>query len=170
VPQGEVVGGTFQNVPLCTSVPETGCAIAYRTYAEGHPPLGLSNAAGGTLDTACTNPAALGGGEGRFAKTYLPTRTNQPLYNVTPDPGLGTPFVLFADFYAGECVQDATGHSYLEIRVRPEAGDVRTNPVPFDNILFDPSFLGTHVVDYNWAMGDLLDLVAAKATALGVGP
>jgi Protein of unknown function (DUF3089) len=171
VPEGGVVGGTFQNLPLCQTAQQTGCVLAYRTYAEGHAPTAGSNVVDETgLDTACTNPAALGGGEGRLAASWFPATSRQPLFQVTPDPGYGTPFILYADFYAAECVKDDQGKSYLEIRARPLGGDVRTNPVPFDHPLFDPGFLGTHVLDYNFALGDLLALVEAKAVAAGVGP
>ena len=48
----------------------------------------------------------------------------------------------------------------------PLPGDQRTNPIPFTNLVLAPSILGTHMLDYNWAMGDLLALVAAKEAAL----
>jgi hypothetical protein len=171
VPDGGVVGGSFANLPLCQTAAQTGCVLAYRTYAEGHPPTGGSNVVDATgLDTACTNPAALGGGEGRLAASWFPATSRQPLFQVTPDPGYGTPFILYADFYAAQCVKDDQGKSYLEIRPRPLGGDLRTNPVPFDHALFEPGFLGTHVLDYNFALGDLLALVEAKAVAAGAGP
>jgi len=165
VPDGQVVGGSFQNIPLCTTREQTGCAIAYRSYAEGYPPANGSNVQNASMDTACTNPAALAGGEGRFAKTYFPNHVNQPLFRVVPDPGFGTPFTLFEDFYAGACVKDDHGKSYLEIRVRPLAGDMRTDPVPLTNVVFSPSLLGLHILDYTFPLGELLDLVQAKAAA-----
>ena len=168
VPEGETVGGSFTEIPLCTSDAETGCVIAYRSYAEGFPPAGGSNQTGGPgFDTACTNPAALGGGEGVFAGSYFPASSNQELFNVTPDPNYGTPFTKYEDFYAGECVKDDTDSSYLEIRVSPtDPNDQRENEVPFGNPLFSPAFLGTHILDYNFPMGDLVELVEVKAAAM----
>ena len=164
VPVGGIVGGSFKNIPLCRSNEETGCVIAYRSFAEGFPPAGTANGVDGAgLDLACTNPAALAGGEGAFSGTYLPTSTRQPLFNIRPAPEFDTPFILYRNLYAGECVKDAHGHSYLEIRVRPGVGDLRTNLIPFDHPVLAPSFLGTHILDYNWALGDLLTLVATKA-------
>lgn len=164
VPQGQVVGGSFANVPLCRTPSETGCVIAYRSYADGFPPTGGSNANGGPgEDTACTNPAALGGGPALLAKTYVPTHTNQPLFQVAPDPMLGTAFVEYPQFYTAECVKDDTGHSYLKISVTPGAGDLRTNPIPFTHPVLSPALLGTHILDWSWAMGDLLALVGTKA-------
>jgi hypothetical protein len=169
VPQGGTIGGTFQNIPLCTSNAETGCVIAYRSYAAGFPPASGSNDIGGpTMDVACTNPAALGQGStsGAFIGTYFPTHTNDPLFQVAPNPGFPTPFVKFPSFYSGRCVQDLTGHSYLEVSVTPGPGDMRTNPIPFTNPVLSPSLLGTHILDYNWTQEDLLGLVATKAAAM----
>jgi hypothetical protein len=167
VPDGEVVGGTFANLPLCTSDAETGCIIAYRTYAEGFPPTNNSNGGVGPgFDQACTNPAALGGGEAHFGHTLLPTHTNQPLFTLIPGLPLYPPFALYANLYAGECVKDSTNHSYLEIRVRPGPGDVRENRIPFTHIALSPALLGTHIIDYQWPMGELLSLVATKAAAM----
>src|SRR3989442_2752674 len=166
VPQGGVVGGSFQNVPLCDTVAQTGCVIAYRSYAEGFAPANGSNAiAGSGMDTACTNPAALGGA-GVFSRTYFPTHTNQPAFQIASNPGIPTAFVEFPQFYSGACVKDDTGHSYLQVSVSPRPGDQRANPIPFNNLVLAPSILGTHILDYNWTMGDLLALVAAKEAAL----
>jgi len=165
VPQGELVGGTFQNIPLCTSAEQTGCAIAYRSYADGYPPEGGSNAVGGPgMDTACTNPASLGGGPGVFSKAYFPLFAYQPIYRtLIPENDFGTPFSLYENFYAGECVADDTGHSYLKVSAMPAAGDQRVDLVPYDSPVFAPSFLGTHVMDYNFALGDMLEIVATQA-------
>jgi hypothetical protein len=168
VPQGGTVGGTFQNIPLCQTAEETGCVIAYRSYAAGFPPTNDSNNIGGPgMDAACTNPAALGGSAaGAFAGTYFPTHVNQPLFDLVPNSGFPTPFVKFAQLYSGRCVKDSTNHSYLEVSVTPGPGDLRQNPIPFTNFVLSPSLLGTHILDYNWAMGELVTLVETKAAMM----
>jgi hypothetical protein len=168
VPQGGTIGGTFQNIPLCTSAAETGCAIAYRSYAAGFAPINNSNNIGGpTMDVGCTNPAALGGSAtGAFIGTYFPAHLNQPAFNIVPDPGFGTAFVKFENLYSGRCTKDSTNHSYLEVSVTPGPGDLRTNPVPFGNLVLSPAILGTHIIDYNWPMENMLALVAGKAAAM----
>jgi len=166
VPPGQVIGGTFQNLPLCTTVPETGCVIAYRTYEENHTPVnGSNNVTGPGMDNACTNPVALGGGEAYF-DTYFPTIVNDPIFQVGSNPGITTRFARFQDFYAGECVPDDTGHSYLQIRMRPQVGDQRTNPINFNHGTLNPAQLGTHILDYAFPLGDLKALVASKAAAM----
>ena len=168
VPEGRTVGGTFANIPLCTTAAETGCAIAYRTYAEGFPPENGSNVQGPEgMDTACTNPAALGGGRAVLRQSYFPTVVNQPLFRLQqPDPRIETPFVLYEGLYTAECVKDDRNRSYLEIGLAHQPGDVRENPIPFGHVVLAPSFLGTHILDYNFTLGDLLTLVDAKAEAM----
>ena len=164
VPQGTLVGGSFENVPLCQSAAETGCVIAYRSYAEGFAPTSGSNSTGSAaLDQSCTNPGNLAGGPALLTATYFPTHLNQPLFQIAPDPGFGTAFVSFPSFYSAECVKDSTDHSYLEISVTPGVGDMRTNPIPFDSAILAPGLLGTHILDWSWPMGDLLELVAIKS-------
>ena len=97
---------------------------------------------------------------------HFPAHTNRPLFQVAPDPGFGTAFVAFPRFYTGECVKDDTGHSYLRISVTPGPGDLRTNPIPFSSPVLAPTFLGTHILDYSWAMADLVRLVQTKAAAM----
>jgi len=70
------------------------------------------------------------------------------------------------DFYAGEWVKDAAGRSYLEIRVRPDPGDMRTDPISYTHPALSPSLLGTHILDYSWGLGDLIRLVQTKAAAM----
>jgi pimeloyl-ACP methyl ester carboxylesterase len=170
VPEGQTVGGSFQNLPLCTDADQTGCVIAYRSFADGFAPLNGSNVQSPDLDTACTNPAALGGGKAPFAQTTLPLFANQPLFRIGMNTGLPitTPFATFNDFYAGECVKDDRGKSYLKISVEPGEGDLRTNPIPFDSGVLAPALLGTHILDYNFPLGDLLGLVQRKANALRI--
>ena len=171
VPQGEVVGGTFQNIPLCASAAQTGCVIAYHSFAAGFPPTNGANSIGvdPSLDVACANPAALGAGSagGAFVASYFPTHTNQPLFSVAPGlAGITTPFAEYPEFYSGRCVKDSTNHSYLEISVVHGPGDLRQDPVLYTSVALSPALLGTHILDYTWPMRDLLNLVQTKAAAM----
>jgi hypothetical protein len=168
VPQGGIVGGTFQNIPLCQTAEQTGCVIAYRSYAAGFAPTSDSNNIGGPdMDVACTNPAALGGSAaGALVGTYFPTHSNQPLFRVVRNLGYTTAFVKFAQLYSAQCVKDSTNHSYLQISVTPGPGDLRQSPVILTHVALSPALLGTHILDYNWTMGDLLALVQTKAAMM----
>ena len=73
---------------------------------------------------------------------------------------IDTPFVALPDFVSGECVtQD--GATFFAITITPGDGP-RTDDVNSDTSI--P--WGLHPIDYNLALGDLIDLVAAQAAAL----
>jgi pimeloyl-ACP methyl ester carboxylesterase len=171
VPEGQDVGGTFSSIPLCTSDAQTGCVIAYRSYAEGFEPVGGSNVVDAVNDTACTNPAALAGGVG-FGDAYIALSVNQIIFNLGIDPGelgltITTPFMRWENFYELECVKDDQNRSYLEVRFDEDAiGEDRENLIPFTHFSLNPAILGAHILDYTWAIGDLIDLVATKAAAM----
>jgi hypothetical protein len=173
VKKGEATGGSFTQIPLCTNVAETGCVIAYRSYAKGYPPqespVTKILALDPTLDAACTNPGALEGGPASFAMSYIPL--GDTFFGASFDPGLPitTSFAFYRDFYAGQCAQDAQGISYMEVSNTPATGDQREDLIPYGEGLFSPAppfGLGLHILDYNLALGDLMDVVAQKAAAM----
>jgi hypothetical protein len=109
-PAGQKVGGTFQNIPFCSAQGETGCAIAYVSYAADAPPtasslFGRTTAEG--LQAACVNPAMLSGNAGRFKGSYF--RKNIANASFAPDTplpdDLGTPFAVYRDLFRGSCVE-----------------------------------------------------------------
>ncbi|MFV8752483.1 DUF3089 domain-containing protein [Nannocystaceae bacterium ST9] len=169
VPEGEVIGGTFGELPLCESAEQIGCVIAYRTYAVELPPgPGDQSADGPGLHVACTDPASLLGGD-RLAGATFAISTNQALAFPPVDPGFAitTPFVRYGGLYSSACLTDVDGNSYLGIAVEPEPGDLRENPIDFGQPLLSPSILGLHVLDYQFALAELIELVAVKAAAFG---
>src|SRR5688572_26561494 len=128
VPKGKDVGGAFQKVPLCHSATDIGCAIAYASFRSTIPPPENSLfgriAADPTMQAACTNPAALGGGRGAL-HAYLSTGGSsitgsaaQPKPWVTPAPAkpIDTPFVSVPGLLTAQCVSNEKG-SYLEVTV-----------------------------------------------------
>lgn len=170
VPAGAAANGSLGAFPLCTSDEQTGCALAWHTFGANHGPTpgGVypsSVSAGNEL--ACTNPAspADAGAEARVRAVYLPTFAHQAVFAVTAtySPPVTTPFVLMRDYYAVRCATNASLRSYLELRARPAAGDTRSDPIPYGGLLFAPSFLGLHLLDYNVVLDDLQGLVARKA-------
>jgi hypothetical protein len=173
VPPGELVGGSFAEMPLCTAVVEAGCVVSYATFAADAPPpadsrFGRADEEG--LEAACVNPAAPGGGPATL-RPYVPTEVPEGTISAaTADPErleqlatLGTPWALLGDFVVAECVQ-RDGASYLEATVGgPD--DPRGDSVGGS---LGPDW-GLHLVDVNIAMGDIVDLVAAQATAYAQG-
>jgi Protein of unknown function (DUF3089) len=164
-PSGTTVGGTFDNVPACTSETQTGCAIAYRSYAKELPVDPGRSAPKPGDDSLCTNPADLEHNTYRpFAATYIPI-TERARWFMKGVDGIETPFVMLKDFYAGQCVTGDAGFHYLAISLAAKPGDVRVNPVDFARMPFQKT-LGLHVVDYQLPQGELLGLVAKRVAKL----
>jgi hypothetical protein len=167
-PSGKTSGGTFKNIPACTTANETGCVVAYRTYAAGEnvdpdrwaPPSGR--------ETLCVDPSVADAGNRdephRFSRAYfgLWPETRRHLRGVD---GITTPFVLLRDFYSGRCVRGPGGFAYLEASQVPPHGDTRVSPVDFANRRLRIGKLGLHVLDMQLAQGDLVDMVSRRARA-----
>ena len=167
--------GTFKTIPLCTSATQTGCAISYVTVRDTIPPP--SNSRFGkvqnpAMEAACTNPAALAGGQGEL-KAYLSNTANiassaapAPTW-VKGKPNPTTPFVALPGLITGQCVAK-DGFSYLEAKVNADPADPRTDVIngdvtgPGGAIARD---WGLHLIDVNIAMGNLVDVVGQQAKA-----
>ena len=155
VPEGEVVGGSFANLPLCTAADEVGCVIAFDSYAATEPPQRQSEADDGN-SPACVNPTELVDGDGRLEASFF-GRTVE---------GVTTATEVIEDYYTADCVLNEGGFLHLSIDADPEPGDSRALG-HIDARTADSESL--HVADYNFALGDLLSIVESQAAAYGVG-
>jgi hypothetical protein len=173
-PPGQLVGGQFNNIPLCSTPNETGCIVGFNSFpAEAPPgPTAVFGHVGTTFaneppdltgQVACVNPARLVGNQGSFAGSYFPLMLNNPMFGmpVVP-PGITTPFVMYKNLFQGECKQRDSSH-YLEISV--VAGDTRTPPT-YRNPTLEAFGFGLHLVDYDAPLDDLIELVTRQAAAL----
>lgn len=174
VPKGRDVGGDFKAMPLCRSRQQTGCVVTYVSFRDSAPPpansrFGRTTQAG--MEVACTNPAALAGGDGVMspvfgAKRVHPTAAPPPPW-VTPAVDIATPYVRVPGLVSGRCVQDANG-GYLAWRVNADPKDPRADTLAGDHLdasgRVQPDW-GTHSLDVPVAMGDLIDSAAAQAAA-----
>jgi Protein of unknown function (DUF3089) len=145
VPAGKDVGGDFQDVPACRKPDQTGCVVAYSSFASASPPPANSLFARGAV--LCNNPAALSGVESALL-SYFPA---------TGTLAVSTPFVEY-DGFRGQCVS-AGGFSYLKI-TSPPGLDF---PGPAITAL-GPQW-GLHIVDSNLTLGNQLALVATETAA-----
>lgn len=158
-PDGADVGGTFENLPACRADDQTGCIVTYASFDVNDPPSADAGFGaprdGGEGVALCTNPAALEGGPATL-QMVDPTGND-------PETELGaaieTPYVALPDFVTGECVSK-DGRNYFQITVNAGPGP-RTDDLRSDTSL--P--WGLHPIDYNLALGDLVDLVAAQSAA-----
>jgi len=168
VPRGRDVGGTFAHMPLCRAATHTGCVVAYSSFRVTAPPSAstrFGRSADPTLVAACTNPAALGGGEaalnGYFdakGETALPMGPADP-WTVGGRP-VATPMVRIEGLLKARCTSNAFA-SYLEVSVHRGPGSPASRDIQGD--LAEP--LGLHLVDMEVAMGNLVDLVGQQTTS-----
>ncbi|MEW6206736.1 MAG: DUF3089 domain-containing protein [Acidobacteriota bacterium] len=172
VPKGKDVGGAFQNVPLCRSASQTGCVIAYASFRENVPPPANSRFArvqNKDMETACVNPAALGGGSGAL-KAYLSSggrslgSSAEPKPWVMPEQKISTPFVSVPGLLTAECVSNEKG-SYLAVKVHADPKDPRTDDITGDVVTGGQvqADWGLHLIDVHLAMGNLVEIVSQQA-------
>jgi hypothetical protein len=172
VPEGEVVGGTFAEVPLCEEAEQTGCVVTYSSYRDTSPPVAGSFF--GRADeggrAACVNPADLAGGPAPVQPYFLVTQPEgtllggtsgaQPFADPERTAEITTPWVTYPGFVEAECVSEGE-FTYLSLAVAGDADDPRTDDIGGD---LNEQW-GMHLVDANVAMGDIEDLVATQAGA-----
>jgi pimeloyl-ACP methyl ester carboxylesterase len=168
VPRGRDVGGTFAHMPLCRAATQTGCVVAYSSFRATAPPTAntrFGRSADSTLVAACTNPAALGGGEatldGYFdagGGTALPLGPTEPW--TVGGRAVATPMVRVVGLLKGQCRSNAFA-TYLEVAVQRGPGSPASRDIQGD--LVEP--LGLHLVDMEVAMGNLVDLVGQQSAS-----
>lgn len=166
VPRGQDAGGTFAHMPLCRAATQTGCVVAYSAFRATAPPTATTRfgrSGDSTLVAACTNPAALGGGEGALngyfdaaGRTALPMGPTDP-WTVGGRP-IATPMVRVVGLLKAQCRSNAFA-SYLEVSVQRGPDSPASRDIQGD--LVEP--LGLHLVDMEVAMGNLVDLVGQQA-------
>jgi hypothetical protein len=165
VPSERDVGGTFAHMPLCRAATQTGCVVAYSSFRITAPPAAntlFGRSADSTLVAACTNPAALGGGEaalnGYFdteGRTAMPLAPSNP-WTVGGQP-IATPMVRVVGLLKAQCTSNAFA-SYLEVSVQRGPGSPASRDIQGDL----PEPFGLHLVDMEVAMGNLIDLVGQQ--------
>jgi pimeloyl-ACP methyl ester carboxylesterase len=162
VHRGRDAGGTFAHMPLCRAATQTGCVVAYSAFRVTAPPSATTRfgrSDDSTLVAACTNPAALGGGEaalngyfdaaGGTALAFGPTEP----WTVGGRP-IATPMVRVMGLLKGQCRSNAFA-SYLEVSVQRGPDSPASRDIQGDLA----EGLGLHLVDMEVAIGSLIDLV-----------
>jgi hypothetical protein len=168
VAAGQDTGGSFEDIPLCRSASQTGCVITYVSFRSTAPPP-QNTLFGQTLDpalsAACTNPAALGGGNSDThaylssgGATIAGQRRASPW--VSSGAAIETPFVSVPGLLSAECTSNEHA-TYLEITVHGDPSDDRVDDIVGD---ITPQW-GLHLVDVNVAMGDLVGIVREQTAS-----
>jgi hypothetical protein len=168
VPKGKDVGGSFQHIPLCHSASQTGCVITYVSFRSTVPPP--DNTRFGRVTTpgmvaACTNPQTLTGSKeplhaylSKDGRTIVGTSRIKPW--VVPEQTIDTPWISVPGLLTAECKSSDIA-TYLEVTVHGDPSDARVDDI-FGDLTPD---WGLHLVDFNVAMGDLVEIVGEQAEA-----
>jgi hypothetical protein len=162
VAAGRDAGGSFRRVRACRSSTQIGCVVAFSTFGGPVPADAAFGRAEAGREVLCTNPAALGGGDGALDPVF-PHEPFAPGTAIAaliagvgfPVPESSATWLAFPGAYTGRCVNEG-GASVLQIAGAP--GAPALNPVPL------PSW-GLHLVDGNIALGNLEALVRRQAGA-----
>lgn len=174
VPEGKAVGGTLQQIPLCSAPEQTGCALTFATFAARMPPNDEYGRVNGGVergfDTGCTTPP--GGPSGmpvRLSSALFAPLTG-PIGTLAPMLDYGrlrirTQLVRYPDFYTASCERSGRGLSYLRVSAAPLAGDVRVDPVLYDSATLNSAEIGLHALDYAFVSGDLIRTVKTRVAA-----
>jgi hypothetical protein len=160
--RGATTGGSLDEVPICGSSDETGCVIAYHSYAATGRPL----VRGWAWDdppgqaSACVNPAEPGASGWRpLARSVFPSKGALARFLTDDARAVTTPFVEVRDRYYAACVND-DGRPYLAVAPsRPGAGPLRLDAA------FLRTGLGLHVLDVQLALGDLIEQIRRRTNA-----
>lgn len=144
---------TFRATPPCRTADQTGCFLAWSSYAadyRGSRAFGRANPAARPI---CVNPARLDGGVG-VAKAYLQRSASAP----ASDP----PYRLVTRSITTECVTDGQGAALrVAIAPGPEAVALAA-ALPVSRA--GPTW-GWHPHDIEVVQGNMLDLIATQTAA-----
>ncbi|HTU58548.1 MAG TPA: hypothetical protein VMF89_08940, partial [Polyangiales bacterium] len=152
---------------------QLGCLVSYASFRTTAPPPATSLFAQSmdpSLVGGCSNPAALAGGPAELhaylnaAGSGLTTAPAAPWTMASPT--VPTPFVSVPGLLTGQCVDGERG-SYFSITVNGNPADPRTDDITGDVLTAGmvQADWGLHVIDVHLALGNLIDLVQAQATA-----
>lgn len=162
-------GGVFRRVPTCERARQLSCVLAFSVFNETPPATsifgrGASRVAGflglpegPRLETACTNPAALGSRRSAPLTSVVPTEPFAPGTLIAAGisllglqwPAAPTTFVQSDGAFSGRCSR-AGGAHVLRIASAPGTPVPNASPTPD---------WGLHLVDANIAQGDLVKVL-----------
>jgi hypothetical protein len=143
-PEGAILPDSFDNIPLCTHATQNGCIITYDTIAAG----GLEERVADSRP--CVNPTLLGGNPGVLENTIWKTD------GALPYPGIETLWIGYPALHTASCEADG----FLAIDTLDDERKTPATPQFLQAVIAGDTL---HITDVNWAMGDLLRIVATQA-------
>lgn len=178
VPTGQKTGGTFAQVPVCTLPGETGCFIAFGSYAEGSNPTTdsrIPTPAGqervcvnpATLDDPALSPEARRSGRKLLQGTLLMPAAGSSGF--VRDDAQTRSFTRLSGAFSGACATATNAQMrFLSIREEMAPADPRRGIVKLTNGPLDwitqllTGDIGLHVLDMQLPMQDMVSLVATR--------
>lgn len=175
VPEGETVGGSFRETPVCTAPTQTGCVMSWATYGAGQAPpttalFGYSAVPG--MQPVCTLPDGSGLDGWRNMDGFFIANSKYPVKGGPirwsrrgAPPGQ---YAVGEDFAQARCVRNGP-RAYLEVRLPRDARDTRTGRIGGDvgmSGIFLPGW-GKHLLDLQIAQDDLIALVGRLGEQAG---
>lgn len=173
--RGQRSGGDFANVPLCAAPTETGCAMAWSSFAYSPPSdtyFGSTDSqlrdAGGLpakpgTEVACVNPSELSGDAGRF-ETLVRRETFPGLIGTALwamyyglKPYAATPWISPGERYRGSC-RHLRGDTHVLLVRAASPATVLPMQAPW------PEW-GLHLADVNLQLGNLVRIVRRQIAA-----
>jgi hypothetical protein len=161
VAKGKLLGGDFQQTPLCTREAQVGCVVAFSTFAEDPPAdsrFGTTTTEG--REVACTDPRPLAGWRDPLqlltpSESFAPGIIQAGIIATSggAPPSADTTWVTPPDRFEGTC-QTINGANVL--RLEPTPGSRTPNYFPDET-------WGTHLVDVNVTFDPLVQLVSRQA-------
>jgi hypothetical protein len=181
VPEGQTVGGTFQNVPACQTVTQLSCVIAYSSFAKEPPEGAFFGRPGSALleggvtppgtQVLCVNPTLLSqdGSTGNLLPYDPTTKFPGTLGEASPTPEAATPWINTPGLYTAQCKHE-NGASWLQVSTAPGISEAvlneRNERHEIGQELLGPDW-GLHLFDVNEALGNLVNTVAIQSATYG---
>lgn len=171
VPEGEPVGGDFQNIPACEAKDQVGCVISWSTYPADNPPAPdarFGATKGDPFSEAesderalCVNPLKLLDRD--FASPVVPARPSLVggTNGIEGIKDASTAFASLPDAIGLSC-ERTDNHDYLAASLADPDDSRGLNGLLEERL--GPRW-GLHLVDMTVALDDLVDLAAVQAKA-----
>ena len=167
VAAGQSTGGDFANIPACGSASQTGCVVAYSSFAEAPPPDAAFGRVTGALamlsipdDRDPADPVRQPGRARRDRNADSPS-SRPPRSSSSPDgpkPAPTTAFVSYPNALTAQC-RTSGDATWLQVTRMASA---RATPTLSGS---EGPGWGLHDLDMSLGLGNLVDLVRSEAAA-----
>lgn len=163
---GKLVGGSLENIPLCSRSDETGCVVAFRSFRTGADTRRAIFAPSPGHAPACVNPSDPGSQDVKpLSRVYFPVDAqSKKLLRGIDD--VTTPYVLLRGAYQAACQTSDVGYRYLGVSTVQADGDKRSPLLDLHDRRLNRAF-GLHILDMQLAQGDLIDLIGKRLGSVG---